>query len=129
MLTVKTPPPAIEEIAKLQAQIQQLKGDALKELQNRKSSIEEELEAIEAELLNLTGKADGRRGKRGLDTPAKRSLTYAELREMLAAAPERTLNIRKQNLDLLNVRTLVHANPQFLSLGGKAPWPTVSLVR
>ena len=114
---------ALDEITRLQSQIEKLKDSALSELRERKQSIEAELRGIDAELERLTGKAARGRGARG----AKRLVTLVELREMLAAAPNYTLNIRREQLDFLNVKTLVHANPAQLVLGGRAPWPTVTL--
>ena len=35
-----------------------------------------------------------------------------ELKELLGNAPDKTLNIRKENLDLANIKTLAAANPQ-----------------
>jgi len=118
----------LEEIQKLQAQIASLKDSAITELRARKSAIEAELKSIEGEIENLTGKAPGRRGRRSADTPAKRSLTFQELKDILLSRPNRALSIRKEGLDVTNIRTLANINPRDLVLGGKGPWPTVAYV-
>ncbi len=127
---MKTPPTvnALEAIAKLQAQIGQLTESAITELRQRKGDLERELETIDSDLEKLTGKPSGR-SRKSLDTPAKKSVALAELRELLLAAPNQTLNIRRANLDFLNIKTLAYTNPSQLRLGGKAPWPTVTLVK
>jgi len=127
MVTKPTNP--LEEIQKLQAQIASLKDSAISELRARKSAIEEELHSIDGELEKLTGKPAGtRRGRRVGDTPLKRSLTFQELKDMLLNTPSKTLNIRKEGLDITNIRTLANINPRDLMLGGKGPWPTVSYI-
>ena len=127
MVTKPTNP--LEEIQKLQAQIASLKDSAIAELRARKSAIEEEIHSIDDELEKLTGKPAGsRRGRRLSDTPLKRSLTFQELKDMLLSTPSRTLNIRKEGLDITNIRTLANINARDLTLGGKGPWPTVSYV-
>lgn len=105
--------------------MERLKESAIAELQARRAAIQQELSTIERDLDKLAGVS---RSGRGNFSP-KRLVTLADLKDLLAAAPERTLNIRKENLDFLNVKTLVHANPSLLRLGGKAPWPTVTLLK
>jgi hypothetical protein len=51
------------------------------------------------------------------------------LKELLALAPDKTLNIRKEGLQLANIKTLARVNPHLLSLGGKGAWPTVTLLK
>ncbi len=117
----------LAEIQKLQAQIASLKDSAIAELRARRSAIEQEIRSVEQELETLTGKPAGR-GRRVGDTPAKRSLTFQELKDLLLSAPNRTISIRKQGLDATNIRTLANLNPRDLTLGGKGPWPTVTYV-
>jgi hypothetical protein len=38
-----------------------------------------------------------------------RSIPLTELKEMLAAAPDKTLNIRKEGLQLANIKTLARS--------------------
>ena|SRR5947209_3232154 len=120
----------LEEISKLQAQIEELKQSAIEELRARKLAIDQEIHAIDREVERLTGKpAGGARGRRLYDTPARRSLTFQELKDLLVEAPERTLSVRKAGLDSTNIRTLANLNPRELRLGGKGPWPTVTLIK
>lgn len=48
---------------------------------------------------------------------------------MLAAAPDKTIKIRQEGLDLKNIKTLAAANPHLLQMGGNGPWPTVTLLK
>ena len=119
----------LEEISKLQAQIALLKDSAIRELKDRKAALEHEINGLDHEIEKITGKpAPGRRG-RSLDTPARRSLTFQELKDLLLAAPDRSISVRKAGLDSTNVRTLANLNPRELRLGGKGPWPTVTLIK
>ena len=45
------------------------------------------------------------------------------------AAPNETIGIGKDGYDLQNIKGLANANPGLLKLGGKAPWPTVTLLK
>jgi predicted nucleic acid-binding Zn-ribbon protein len=131
MANAKPNPNPLEEIAKLQAQIEELKGGALQELKDRRVALEQELKAVDAEIEKLTGKpAAAKRTRRtnAPDMPA-RTPDLQELKEMLSAAPDKTIGIRKEGLDLRNIKILAEANPHLLKLGGKGPWPTVTLLR
>ncbi|HEY2342657.1 MAG TPA: hypothetical protein VGH90_06495 [Chthoniobacteraceae bacterium] len=119
----------LEEISKLQAQIAQLKDVALQELKMRKTTLETEISSIDREVEKISGRPAGRRGVKLFDTPARRSVTFHELRDLLLAEPDRTLSVRKAGLDSTNIRTLANLNPRELRLGGKGPWPTVTLVK
>jgi hypothetical protein len=93
--------------------------------------LEQELKAVDAEIEKLTGKpAAAKRTRRtnAPDMPA-RTPDLQELKEMLSAAPDKTIGIRKEGLDLRNIKILAEANPHLLKLGGKGPWPTVTLLR
>jgi hypothetical protein len=57
------------------------------------------------------------------------SIPLSELKPLLEAAPEKTLNIRKAGLQLRNIKVLATANPHLLRLGGKNPWPTVTMLK
>ena len=50
------------------------------------------------------------------------------MKEKLATAPEKTLNIRKGNLELRNIKNLLSVNPGLLKLGGKGARPTVIML-
>jgi hypothetical protein len=87
---------------------------------------------VDREIAELTGKTleTRKRGRRaGAASTPPRSLPLQELKELLASAPEKTLNVRKDNLDLANIKTLASANPHLLRLGGKGAWPTVTLLK
>jgi hypothetical protein len=130
MATVKPTANPLEEISKLQAQIAQLKEAALQELRARKTTLEGEIAAIDHEIETISGKpVGGRRGAKLFDTPARRSVTFQELKDLLLAEPDRTLSVRKSGLDSTNIRTLANLNPRELRLGGKGPWPTVTLIK
>jgi hypothetical protein len=58
-----------------------------------------------------------------------KSIPLSELKVLLEAAPEKTLNVRKAGLQLRNVKILADANPHLLKLGGKSPWPTVTMLK
>ncbi len=47
---------------------------------------------------------------------------------LLAAAPDKTIHIRKAGLELANIKTLARVNPHLLRLGGKGAWPTVTML-
>ena len=87
---------------------------------------------MNAQIAELTGNNPESRKLRGgsatTSTPS-RQLTLQELMELLSAAPEKTVGIRKENLDLPNIKTLAAANPHLLRLGRKGPWPTVTLLK
>jgi hypothetical protein len=53
----------------------------------------------------------------------------AELKLMLAAAPDKTISTRRENLDLKNIRLLTDQNPGLLRMGGSGPWPIVMLLK
>jgi len=96
---------------------------------DRRNALTNELASVDTELARLTGKpAEAKKG-RGSAKSAGKSLSLQELKELLAEAPEKTLSIRKEKLDLANIKTLAKANPTLLKLGGKGPWPTLTLLK
>jgi flagellar hook-associated protein FlgK len=123
---------SLKKIQDLQAQIANLREEAVRELRDRRDALLEELETIEAEISELTGKpASGGAGKgrkRAAAAPGK-SLPLQDLKELLARAPGKTISIRQEGLDLKNIKTLASANPHLLEMGGKGPWPTVTLLK
>jgi hypothetical protein len=82
---------------------------------------------VDADIAKLTGKAVEGKKPRAPASPG-RNIPLAQLKEELAAAPNKTLSIRKANLDLGNIKNLARMNPSLLKLGGKGPWPTVTLL-
>jgi chromosome segregation ATPase len=119
-----------ERINQLKAEIAKLEQTAIQELIDRRNSITRELATVDAELAKLTGKP--LEGKKPRSAPAHaasgRNVPLSQLKEELAGAPDRTLNIRKANLELRNIKNLVRVNPGLLRLGGKGAWPTVTLL-
>jgi hypothetical protein len=123
---------SLDRIAALTAEIEALKKSAITELMERRNSLGQQLAAVDQEISELTGRAPEpkRRGRKpgAISAPA-RSLPLQELKELLAASPNKTANIRKDNLDLANIKTLANANPGLLKMGGKGAWPTVTLLK
>jgi len=58
-----------------------------------------------------------------------KSIPLSELKVLIEAAPEKTVNIRKEGLQLRNIKVLATANPSLLKLGGSGPWPTVTILK
>jgi hypothetical protein len=123
-------PSSLDRINQLKAEIASLEKAALQELIERRTSLSRELAAVDAEIAKLNGKPiEGKRPRSTSSSSPARNLPLQELKELLAAAPQKTLNIRKENLELRNIKVLASANPQLLKLGGKGAWPTVTLLK
>ena len=120
---------SLDRITDLKAQIATLEKNALQELMDKRNSLSHELATVDAEIAKLTGKPV--QGKKASSTAPKalKSPSLQELKEILAAAPAKTIGVRKDGYDLQNIKTLAKANPSLLQLGGKAPWPTVTLLK
>lgn len=120
---------SLKRIEELKAQIAKLEADALRELREKRDALVTELKSIDAQIAAFTGgPAEPKTRKRAEREPA-RSVPLQELKEMLTNAPDKTLSIRKENLDLRNIKVLAQANPHLLKLGGNGPWPTVTLLK
>ena len=120
---------SLKRIEELKAQIAKLEADALQELRQKREGLLAELQSIDSQIGAFTGMpAESKTRKRTDRGPAK-SVPLQELKELLAAAPDKTLSIRKENLDLKNIKVLAQANPTLLKLGGNGPWPTVTLLK
>ncbi len=52
-----------------------------------------------------------------------------ELKALLVEAPNKTISLRKEGYDVKNVKIMALANPHLLRMGGKGPWPEVTLLR
>ena len=121
---------SLERIEALKAEIASLETAAIKELKDRRNALAAELTSVEAEIAHLTGKpAEKKTRGSGRNKPGGKSIPLQELKELLANAPDKTLGVRKEGLDLANIKTLAAANPGLLKLGGKGPWPTVTLLK
>jgi len=119
---------ALTRIQELQEQIAKLQGDALRELRQRREILAKEIASVDAQLAELGGEAAPKKGPRKAKA-ASQAITLPELQHLLEAAPEKTLSIRKTNLDLASIKALALDHPQLLRLGGKGPWPTVTLLK
>jgi hypothetical protein len=121
---------SLERLHQLKAEIASLEQAALQELMERRNHLSRELAAVDAEIAKLSGKpAEGKKTRSTATASATRNIPLQELKELLAAAPDKTLNIRKENLELRNIKVLAGANPQLLKLAGKGAWPTVTLLK
>ena len=117
-----------QRVAELKAQIATLEQGAIQELMDKRNALSHDLATVDAEIARLTGKpVEGKKAR--VSKPAGKSPSLQELKEIIAAAPEKTLNIRKGGFDLQNIKTLARVNPQLLQLGGKGAWPTVKWLR
>ena len=120
---------SLDRITDLKAQIATLEKNALQELMDKRNSLSRELATVDAEIARVTGKpAEGKKA-RATASKVLKSPSLQELKAILAAASEKTLGIRKEGYDLQNIKVLANANPGLLKLGGKAPWPTVTLLK
>jgi predicted nucleic acid-binding Zn-ribbon protein len=121
---------SLDRIQQLKTEIANLEQAAIQELMDRRNTLTHELATIDAEIAKLTGKPVQEKKARSTQpkTPGK-SLPLQELKELLAEAPAKTLNIRKEGLELRNIKVLANANPHLLKLAGKGAWPTVTLLK
>jgi hypothetical protein len=120
---------SLKRIEELKAQIAKLEADALQELQEKREALLKELQSVDAQIAAFTGAAAQPKTRKRAERGPTRSLPLQELKELLANAPDKTLSIRKENLDLRNIKVLAQANPHLLKLGGNGPWPTVTLLK
>ena len=120
---------SLDRITDLKAQIATLEKNALSELMEKRNRLSHELASVDAEIAKLTGKPVEAKKPRAGSLKALKNPSLQELKDILAAAPDKTIGIRKEGYDLQNIKTLANANPALLKLGGKAPWPTVTLLK
>ena len=121
---------SIDLIAQLKAEIAKLEQSALQELMDKRNALSHELASVDAEIAELTGKPVRTKGiAAAAPKTSGKSPSLQELKEILSAAPAKTLNIRKEGLDTANIKTLAKANPALLQLAGKGAWPTVTLLK
>jgi uncharacterized coiled-coil DUF342 family protein len=118
-----------EKIQELQAQIAALQEEEVKELKQQRNQLLEQVQALDSQIAAITGKSTLKKGAGPEKKSTGRSIPLQELKDLLAAAPEKTLNIRKEGLQLSNIRTLANVNPHLLQMGGKGAWPTVTLLK
>ncbi|MEP6668801.1 MAG: hypothetical protein ABJF10_06600 [Chthoniobacter sp.] len=125
-----TPTSSLERLNQLKAELASLEQAAIQELMEKRNSLSLELATVDAELAKLTGKpVEGKKSRSAASSSPGKNIPLQELKEMLTDAPNKTLNIRKEGLQLHNIKVLAEANPQLLKLGGKGAWPTVTLLK
>lgn len=115
----------LQRINALKAEIASLEQAAVSELHARRITLLQELEHLDSEIARITGKAPKSAKTRG--ARSGRSLSLQELKEILEKAPGRTINVRKEKIDFAGIKVIAQANPHLFELGGKGPWPTVTL--
>jgi len=119
----------LDRIADLKAQIEVIEKNALQEIMDKRKVLTLEIAALDAEIGRLTGKPAEWKRARATSTKALKSPSLQSLKEILAAAPGKTISIRSEGYDLKNIKVLAKANPHLLQLGGKGAWPTVTLLK
>ena len=121
---------SLNRIEQLKAEIAKLEQGALQELMERRNALSHDLATVDAEIAKLTGKAVHTKSARSTaPKTAGKSPSLQELKELLANAPEKTLSVRREGLDLANIKTLTKANPSLLKMSAKGPWPLVTLLK
>lgn len=122
---------SLDRITDLKAQIAGLEKDALRELQQQREGLLHSLAVTEAEITSLGGKLTAVKLPKSNGAPPStgKRPSLQELKELLAAAPEKTISIRAGGYDLQNIKVLAKANPKLLSIGGKHSWRTVTLLK
>ncbi len=118
-----------QKIKELQAQIAALQDEELHGLRERRNTLTSELASVDSEIARITGKGPERKSGGAERKHFGKSVPLQELKELIAQSPNKTLSIRKEGLDLANIRTLANANPHLLEMGGKGAWPTVTLLK
>ena len=103
---------SLERLLQLRAEIASLEQSAIQELMERRNALSRELATVDAEIAKLTGNPiEKKKTRSSSPTSTPKNLPLQELKELLAAAPNKTLNIRKENLELRNIKVLATANP------------------
>ena len=121
---------SLDRINQLKAEIAKLEQAALQELMDKRNALRREIATVDAEIAKLTGKpVEGKKARSSSPASTGQNIPLQELKELLATAPGKTLNVRKENLELRNIKVLASANPGLLKLGGKGAWPTVTLLK
>ena len=119
----------LKRIEELKAQIAKLEADALRELKEKREVLLDELKSVDAQIAAFTGDVGEPKARKRAERGPAKSIPLQELKDLRANAPYKTLSIRKENLDLRNIKVLAQANPHLLNLGGNGPWPTVTLLK
>ena len=125
---MSNPATALERIQQLKAEITQLEQAAISEMMEKRNLLSQQLAEVDAEIARLTGKPQETKKTRASSYAAK-SIPLQQLKELLENAPNKTVSIRKEGLELKNIKALVSANPQLLKITAKGPWPLVTLLK
>ena len=121
---------SLDRITDLKAQIATLEKNALQDFMEKRNNLSHELAAVDAEIARLTGKpVEGKKARLTTPKAAGKSPSLQQLKEILAAASDKTVGIRSGGYDLRNIKVLAKANPQLLKVGCKGAWPTVTLLK
>ena len=120
---------ALNSLDELIAEVARLQQVIVEDLRRQHEYLTRELSRVDDELAELTGApaAEEPVPTAALVSSEKRNVTLSELIAALQAAPDKTLNIRKANLEGKGVKALAKAHPHLLKIGGKGAWPTVTL--
>src|SRR6187397_299018 len=95
---------SLDRIQQLKAEIASLEQAAISELMEKRNALSHELATVDAELARLTGKPlEAKKTRSSTPKVAGKSLSLQELKELLAKAPDKTLSVRKEGLDLANI--------------------------
>jgi hypothetical protein len=119
----------LARIEELKKEIATLQAEALRLFQEERRSLTSRVATIDAELAELIGPPPEKRGPIPESELPGKSIPLQELKALLEVAPDKTLNIRKEGLQLANIKTLARVNPHLLRLGGKGAWPTVTMLK
>lgn len=121
---------SLDALDALIAEIAHLQDAVVHELLDRRGHLCRELARIDEELAELAEEPKAKKKMRASPPAASaRKIVLAELLVELEAAPGRTLNLRKANLDVKSTKALAKDHPHLLQLGGKSGWPTVMLMK
>lgn len=124
----------LQRIESLKAEIANLEKAAVSELRAKRKDLQSQIEFLDSEIERITGRTPRTTVAKasGSQKPARAktvvSVSLDELRNALQGAPDRTINVRKAKYDFASIKALAAANPHLLKLGGKGPWPTVTLI-
>jgi len=118
----------LDPLEELIAEIANIQKAIIAELRERRSRLSAELASVDAELAEWTDEPAIEKKAPAAAASTHRSVTLRELIAELERAPEKTLNIRKAQMEVKSIKALAKANPDRLKLGGKGAWPTVTLL-
>ena len=119
---------ALVQIEELQKQITKLRAEAIEQLRAKKEQLLKEIAGVDAQIAKLTGVSTEKKQSQPQKELVGKSIPLQELKVLLSVAPDKTLSIRKERLQIANIKTLARVNPHLLRLGGKGAWPTVTLL-